>query len=225
MAGVECLKLRYSIYFMYSQKIHSIHPREPQSKLIEEAADVIQRGGIVAFPTRCLYGLGADALNSEAVNRIFSVKQRSGQNPILVLIDHFSQLEQLVKRISAVASDLIDDFWPGKITLVFEAADTLPDNLTGGSGKIGIRMPGHTVARALVKAVQGPITATSANLSGNPGCSRIEDLEPQVARGLDLILDAGALKGGAGSTVVDVSADTVQILREGEISAQALSVR
>ena len=183
--------------------IHRIHPENPQPDIIQAAAEVIRSGGIVAFPTRCLYGLAADALSMKAVNRIFTVKQ-------------------LVKRIPPIASDLIDHFWPGKITLVFEAGDNLPVNLTAGSGKIGIRMPGHAVARALVKAVQGPITGTSANLSGKPGCFRIDDLQPQLARGLDFILDAGILKGGAGSTVVDVDADAVQILREGEISAQAL---
>ncbi len=202
--------------------IRSIEPQQPQPDLIREAADVIQRGGVVGFPTRCLYGLGADALNSAAVNRIVELKQRPSGNPILVLIGHTSQLQPLVKRIPALASDLIDHYWPGKITLVFEAADMLPVNLTAGSGKIGIRMPGHAVARALVNAVKGPITGTSANLSGSPGCFRVSDLEPQVARGLDLILDAGDLKGGAGSTVVDVSEDEMQILREGEISAQEL---
>lgn len=190
--------------------------------MIEEAADAIRRGGVVGFPTRCLYGLGADALNPEAVNRVFEIKQRPSGNPIPVLIDRISQLEQLVNCIPALASDLIDHYWPGKITLVFEAADSLPVNLTAGSGKIGIRMPGHAVARALVHAVNGPITGTSANLSGNPGCFRISDLEPQVARSLDLILDAGGLKGGAGSTVVDVSQDKMQVLREGEISVQEL---
>jgi L-threonylcarbamoyladenylate synthase len=202
--------------------IRSIHPREPQSELIKAAADVIQRGGVVAFPTRCLYGLGADALNPQAVQRVFDLKQRPVQNPILVLIDELSQLEQLVKRIPAVAGELMDHFWPGKITLVFEANDKLPGNLTAGTGKIGIRMPGHAVARSLVEAAQGPLTGTSANLSGNPGCFRIDELEPQLASGLDLILDAGPLEGGAGSTVVDVSADAVKILRQGEISAQAL---
>ena len=207
---------------MQLSTIRSIERQHPQPEFVREAADVIQRGGAVGFPTRCLYGLGADALNSEAVNRIFELKQRPSGNPILVLIDHTSQLQPLVKRIPALASDLIDHYWPGRITLVFEAADMLPVNLTAGSGKIGIRMPGHAVARALVNAVKGPITGTSANLSGSPGCFRVNDLEPQVARGLDLILDAGDLKGGAGSTVVDVSEDEMQILREGEISAQEL---
>ena len=207
---------------MRLSNIRSIERQHPQPELVREAADVIQRGGVVGFPTRCLYGLGADALNADAVNRIFELKQRPASNPILVLIDRTSQLQSLVKRIPALAFDLIDHYWPGKITLVFEAADRLPVNLTAGSGKIGIRMPGHAVARALVNAVNGPITGTSANLSGGPGCFRVSDLEPQVARGLDLILDAGDLKGGAGSTVVDVSKGEVQILREGEISAQEL---
>ena len=208
---------------MNLQRIRSIDPQQPEPELIEEAADAIRRGGVVGFPTRCLYGLGADALNAEAVTRVFELKQRPAANPILVLIDHISQLEKLVKRIPALATDLIDYYWPGKITLVFEAADKLPVNLTAGSGKIGIRMPGHAVARAMVNAVQAPITGTSANLSGNPGCYRINDLEPQIARGLDLILDAGDLKGGAGSTVVDVSTNRLQILREGEVSAQELN--
>ncbi|MBW2408868.1 MAG: threonylcarbamoyl-AMP synthase [Deltaproteobacteria bacterium] len=206
------------------QKIRNIHPREPQPGLINEAAAIIRRGGVVGFPTRCLYGLGADALNPEAVDRIFELKQRPADNPILVLIDHISQLEKLVKRIPALATDLVDKFWPGKITLVFEAAEKLPVNLTAGSGKIGVRMPGHAAARALVNAVQAPITGTSANLSGKPGCHRINDLEPQIARGLDLILDAGDLKGGAGSTVVDVSTNRLQIIREGAVPAQELNL-
>ena len=209
--------------FMDIQRIRHIHSQHPQPELIGEAADAIRRGGVVGFPTRCLYGLGADALSPEAVDRVFNLKQRPADNPILVLVDRISQLQSLVKRIPVIASELIDHFWPGKITLLFEAADSLPVNLTAGTGKIGVRMPGHAVARALVQAVKGPITGTSANLSGNPGCFRINDLEPQVARGLDLILDAGDLKGGAGSTVVDVSADRLQVIREGAVSVQELN--
>jgi L-threonylcarbamoyladenylate synthase len=207
---------------MHNRTIQSIDHRHPQPELIQEAADIIRSGGVVAFPTRCLYGLAADALNSEAVNRVFEFKQRPAQNPILVLIDQLSQLDRLVQRIPAAASRLIDHFWPGKITLVFKAADTLPLNLTAGTGKIGIRMPGQSVARSLVKAVKGPITGTSANLSGQPGCFQITDLAPQLADNLDLILDAGRLIGGVGSTVVDVSAGYVKVLREGEVKAQKL---
>jgi L-threonylcarbamoyladenylate synthase len=207
---------------MYLPTIRTIHPRHPQPELILETAEVIKNGGVVAFPTRYLYGLGADAFNVEAVSRVFTLKQRSDQHPILVLIDHLSQLELLVKHIPAVASDLMAHFWPGRITLVFEAGDSVPDNLTARSGKIGVRLPGHAVALTLTKAVEGPITATSANISGRPGCRRTADLDPQMARRLDLVLDAGALKGGVGSTVVDVSDGNPRILREGEITAQEI---
>ncbi len=207
---------------MYLPTIRRIHPQQPRPELILEAAEVIKNGGVVAFPTRCLYGLGADALNVEAVSRVFALKQRSDQQPILVLIDHLSQLEPLVKHIPAVASDLMAHFWPGRMTLVFEARDSVPDNLTARSGKIGVRLPGHAVALTLTKAVEGPITATSANISGRPGCRRTADLDPQMARRLDLILDAGPLKGGIGSTIVDVTDERLQIIREGEISTEEI---
>jgi len=196
-----------------------VEPDYPAPEAINRAASVIRQGGIIAFPTRCLYGLGADAFNIEAVQRIFEIKQRPPLKPVLILIDHVSQLERLVVQISRSAADIMRAFWPGGVTLVFEAADAVPPVLTGGSGRIGIRLPGHPVASALVRAVAGPVTGTSANLSGDAACHRIEDLAPQVARRLDLILDAGPLKGGIGSTVVDVTADKPKILREGEISA------
>ena len=207
---------------MNSPIIREIHPENPQADAISEAATVIRKGGVVSFPTRCLYGLGADAFNLEAVNRIFAIKQRTPKNPILVLINDRIQLEQLVRRIPTIASDLMERFWPGRITLVFEARDTVPDNLTARSGKIGVRLPGHAVALALVKAVRRPITGTSANLSGGPDCHRVNALEPEIAGQLDLILDAGTLKGGKGSTVVDVTENTLQILREGAVSTKEL---
>ena len=202
--------------------IRTINPQHPQPELILEAADVIQRGGMAVFPTRCLYGLGADAFNLQAVNRVFDLKQRSAQHPILVLIDDHMVLERLAKRIPVIARELMEQFWPGRITIVFEAKDTVPDNLTAGSGKIGVRMPGHAVALDLAKAVQGPITGTSANISGEAGCAQIEHLDAQFARQVDLILDAGALQGGLGSTIVDVTDERLQIIREGEISTEEI---
>jgi L-threonylcarbamoyladenylate synthase len=188
--------------------VRRIHPENPQPEIILQAAEIVKNGGVVVFPTRCLYGLGADAWHRQAVDRIFAIKQRSEQNPILVLIDHPGQLAQLAKRIPDAAARLMERFWPGRITLVLEARDTVPANLTAHTGKIGVRMPGHAVALALVKAVPGPITGTSANLSGRPGCHRIDDLDAQIAGQPDLILDAGRLKGGIGSTVVDVTDET-----------------
>ena len=200
-----------------------IDPENPASEAIEAAASLIKEGGVVIYPTRSLYGLGADAFNSEAVDRIFAIKQRSQQKPILVLIDHPEQLTKLVRQVPGVAVKLMERFWPGCLTIVFEARNTVPDNLTAGSGKIGVRLAGHAVARALANVVQRPITGTSANLAGRPGCHRIENLEPQIIRPVDLVLDAGALKGGKGSTVVDVSNGKPRILREGEITARDIS--
>jgi len=205
-----------------SPLIRRIHPENPQPEFILQAAEIVKSGGVVVFPTRCLYGLGADAFHRQAVNRVFAIKQRSEQNPILVLIDHPGKLVQLAKRIPDAAIRLMERFWPGRITIVLEARDTLPDNLTAHTGKIGVRMPGHAVALALVKAVQGPITGTSANLSGRPGCHRIDDLDAQIVGQPDLILDAGRLKGGIGSTVVDVSESKPRILREGEVSSKEI---
>lgn len=186
--------------------------------MIREAAEIIRKGGVIAFPTRCLYGLGADAFNPVAVARLFRIKQRSAAKPILILIDSPSRLEPLVTRISNFADTIMARFWPGRVTLVLEASAMIPADLTAGSGKIGIRQAGHPVAAALAAAARGPITGTSANLSGQPGCHRIEDLTPAIAEQLDLILDAGPLEEGRGSTVVDVTGDTPRVLREGVVS-------
>jgi L-threonylcarbamoyladenylate synthase len=114
----------------------------------------------------------------------------------------------------------MDAFWPGRLTLVFEARNSLPDQLTAQTGKIGIRLPGHPVAAAIARQVKGPVTGTSANISGQPGCCRAQDLDPAIAGQLGLILDAGTLIGGIGSTVVDVTSTPPQILREGAVTAK-----
>jgi len=203
---------------MPSPKIHKINPTNPDPDIIQEAAGVIRKGGVIAFPTRCLYGLGADAFNSAAVERIFKIKQRPAENPILILIDDPKRLKRLITSISDAARDISERFWPGRATLVFNAGGKVPDTLTAGTGKIGIRLAGHPVAAALARAIQGPITGTSANISGRPGCHQIEDLHPEISEQLDLILDAGSLKGGRGSTVVDVTGEIPRVLREGVVS-------
>ena len=201
-------------------KVIKIAPFDPDREVIEKAAAAVKAGGIIVYPTRCLYGLGVDAFNAGAVKSIYSIKQRSARKPILILIDSMQWLERLVVRVPKMAAVIMDKFWPGKVTLVFEAGDPISSDLTGGSAKIGIRLPGQPVAAALVKAVAGPVTGTSANLSGQAGCRRINDLEPALAGRVDLVLDAGLLAGGRGSTVVDVTeGDRPIILREGVVSA------
>ena len=184
---------------------------------IEKAAALIKEGGMVVFPAKCLYGLAVDAFNPEAVSRIFKLKQRPPSNPILVLISDVSWLGQLVARIPCTAQTIMDHFWPGDVTLVIEAGPDLPGVLTATTGKIGVRLPQHPVARALVKAAGIPVTGTSANISGENGCSRVDELDSRVLQGVDMVLDAGILKGGKGSTVVDVSQFPPMVLRQGKI--------
>ncbi|MGE5255780.1 MAG: L-threonylcarbamoyladenylate synthase [Hyphomicrobiales bacterium] len=195
-----------------------MNPRSPQPAGIGRAAEVICAGGVVCFPTRCLYGLGADALNAAAVERVFDIKARPADMPLLVLINRLDQLPGLAKSIPRIAQTLMERFWPGRLTLVLEAEPGLPPHLTAGTGKIGIRLAGHPVAQSLAEAVGRPITGTSANLTGGTGCRQILELDPHIARRVDLILDGGPLKGGVGSTVVDVTGEAPVVIREGEVS-------
>ena len=202
--------------------IRKINSQKPEPEIIAEAAAIIKKGGVVVFPTRCLYGLGADALDPHAVEKIIKIKQRPADNPILVLIHCRRQLDSLVANITPKAVAIMDTFWPGRVTLVFEAGDTLSNRLTAHTGKIGVRLAGHPVASALIKQVGSPVTGTSANLSGKPGCRQIQYLDPPIAKRVDLVLDAGMLEGGVGSTVVDVTEDRPQILREGQVTAEQI---
>jgi len=203
-------------------KVYKINPQRPELEIIQTAAAVVKKGGVVAFPTTGLYGLGVDAFNAAGVDRLFDIKQRFRDKPILILIDSPTQLQGLAAVIPDTAVRIMDHFWPGGVTLVFEAAAGVPEILTANTGKIGIRLAGHPVAAALVSAAKGPITGTSANFSGAVGCRRVEDLDPALIRRLDFIIDSGPLKGGRGSTVVDVTGKRLRILREGEVGEREI---
>ncbi len=194
----------------------------PDRLTIDCAAGIMDRGGVIVFPTLGLYGLGADALNPRAVQRIFDLKGRQRNKPLLVMVADMPGLEQAARRPSAAALHLMRHFWPGKVTFVLPARRGLPQALTGGSPKIGVRIPGHPVAAALVKTLGRPITGTSANLAGAGGCSDIKQLAPALAAGVDAILDAGPLTGGKGSSVVDLCGAVPEIIREGAVSAAAI---
>ena len=200
-----------------TNNIREIDANNSRSAVIFEAVRILKNGGVVSFPTRCLYGLGADALNRKAIGRVFKIKQRAPDKPLLILVPDRQAVDGLVNEIPPDAIKIMDRFWPGRITIVLAASSSLPSNLLAGMDKIGIRLPGHPIARALVEAFGGPITGTSANLSGQPGSSRIDDFDPLLIRQLDLILDAGPLQGGAGSTIVDVTEKTPVVLREGVV--------
>lgn len=189
----------------------------PARASILQSARAILSGGLVVFPTRCLYGIAADALDEEAVQKVFRAKGRSPENPVLILVRHKDDLKELVTVVPETAVKLMEKIWPGGLTLVFPAAEAVPSALTAGTGKIGIRLPSHPVARALVDAVGRPITGTSANVSGQPGCADIELLAERIATSAAVIIDSGPLAGGAGSTVVDVTRGEPVILRSGAV--------
>jgi L-threonylcarbamoyladenylate synthase len=197
--------------------IIKIDPDHPSHADIHQAADVIKSGGVVVIPTFCLYGLAVDAFNLKALEKIFHIKNRHQTNPLLIFIKDTSTLEYLVKEITPAAQKLMDRFWPGKVTLIFNAKDHLPTALTAGTGKIGIRIPDHPVTSALVHALDHPITGTSANISGEQGCHSIRILPDSILQNTNLILDAGDLSGGPGSTVIDTTCHPIKIIREGVV--------
>ncbi|MCW7754638.1 L-threonylcarbamoyladenylate synthase [Desulfobotulus sp. H1] len=201
---------------------HCGNSYHPSAAEIEQAALRIRAGGLVIFPTFCLYGMGVDALRPMAIEKVFKAKGRPGNNPLLILAADLASVMSHVKDVSDEASLLMKSFWPGRLTLVLKAKSHLPAGLTAGTGKIGIRIPEHPVAAALVRAAGGPITGTSANLSGQPGVSSLQDLSPELITTADCVLDAGILHGGPGSTVVDATSSPPLILREGALSADKI---
>jgi len=186
---------------------------------IVRAAEVICGGGVVAYPTETVYGLGALALHAAALEQIYGLKQRLRHKPLSILIEDSDALEGLVQAIPAKARALMARFWPGPLTLLFAAAEPLPSVLTGRGGKVGVRVSSHPVARELVRAVGAPITATSANRSGAPSCRTGEEVLSQLRGRLEFILDGGLTPGSEGSTIADVTVEPPKILRVGAIAA------
>ena len=189
----------------------------PDAEKLAKAVRVLCGGGVVAFPTETFYGLGADARNETAVEKIFRIKGRNFRNPLSVIVANDREVIPLVEEIPATAKILMQTFWPGPLTLIFRAAPSVSSRLTGGTGKIGIRVPSHPVARFLAAALSGPLTATSANLSGGPECSSADAVIRTLGDLPDAVIDGGSTPGGAGSTILDVTVSPPRILREGAI--------
>lgn len=203
------------------EKISSKAPtaNSNEHEIIKKAGKIITQKGVVIFPAQYFYGIAVDALDIDAVQKVFNLKKRALQNPLLALIKNRSQLEKLVDSIPDIAEKLIEEYWPGHVTIIFKAnRQVVPDLITAKTGRIGLRMPLHPVAKALANAANRPITGTSANISGQPGCNKIDKISPDIIKKADLTLDAGELKTGLGSTVVDVTNGIPKILRQGQIS-------
>ena len=189
---------------------------------LDRARQIILRGGIVAFPTESFYGLAGNASDEDAIRRLFKIKIRRDNSPILVLIPSLEYLEEYVADVPEIALRLIKRYWPGGLTLLFKAGSEISPLLTAGTGKIGVRISGHPVAAALTRAVGSPITGTSANISGQQGCVTAKEVCETLGIGVDLILDAGRTAGGKGSTILDVTVNPPEIIREGMISHEQI---
>ena len=189
---------------------------------LKRAAESILSGGMVAIPTESFYGLAVNPTDVKAIHRLFDVKKRRGDQPILILIPSVEHLDQYVIHVPEIGHRLMNEFWPGGLTLIFEARLDLPRELTAGTGKIGVRLSSHPIATALAQAVGAPITGTSANISGQPACSSAKEVLQQLGDKVDVILDGGETAGGKGSTVLDVTMDPPVVVREGMVGQKRL---
>lgn len=195
----------------------------PDDALLDQAAGLLARGGLVAFPTETWYGLAADPRNPRALARLYAVKQRPADKPVLVLVNDLVELERLVSSVPPPYLPLMEHFWPGPLTLVFPARSGLPSRLTAGTGTIAIRSSPHPLARALVERFGGPVTATSANLSGQPACGSAAQVRTALGRAPDLlVMEGGTTPGGTGSTIVAYRDGGLVCLRGGQLDFAAV---
>jgi len=194
----------------------------PEDKPLVLAAEVIQAGGIIVYPTETLYGIGANAWDGSAIAKVRALKHRTDQKPILVIAGSQDQLRSLTDEITPLAQRFIDAFWPGPLTLVFRASKSVPDILSRGTGTIGVRIPSSPVCLRLLELAGCPLTSSSANLSGMPPLCNVADIRRAIPKGVDLFLDGGQLPPSKPSTVLDVTGSVARLLREGTISEERL---
>ena len=184
----------------------------------DKAASLLRAGGVVAYPTETYYGLGVDPFSEPALARLFQVKKRPRVKPVLVLVSDREQIDLLAREISATALLLMDRFWPGPLTLVMPARPDLSPLLTGGTGTVGIRLSSDPLATVLLRTFGAPLTATSANRSGQVPAVTAGEVRASFGSEVDLILDGGRTPGKLGSTLVGVSGSKISCIREGHIS-------
>ena len=207
---------------MMKTKIVTIDSACCKDEDLQEASRILREGGLVAFPTETVYGLGANALLPEAAQKTYAAKGRPSDNPLIVHIADKAAVYDVAAEVSGAAERLMDAFWPGPMTLVLKKADSIPKETTGGLDTVAVRMPSHPVANRLIRLAGVPISAPSANLSGHPSPTEarfvIEDLDGRV----DMIIDGGPVEIGLESTIIDLTGETPTILRPGYITREEL---
>jgi L-threonylcarbamoyladenylate synthase len=194
----------------------------PADRPLVLAAEVIQAGGVIVYPTETVYGIGANAWDGTAIAKVRALKRRTDQKPILVIVGSRDQLATVVDGVTPLAERCMDAFWPGPLTLVFKASHRVPDLLSRGTGTIGVRIPSSPVCLRLLELAGCPLTSTSANLTGMPTLQNVADIQKVIPLGIDLVLDAGLLPPSEPSTVLDVTGTQPRLLRAGAVSVARL---
>ena len=199
-----------------------VNPASPDRGLIQAAAEMIRRGRLVAFPTETVYGLGANALDDQAVDRIFRAKRRPANDPLIVHIARLEQLTEVTRAIPDIAYTLSRRFWPGALTLVLKKQARIPANLTAGLDTVAVRIPDHPIALALLKAAETPIAAPSANVFSRPSPTTAQHVIDDLDGRVDMILDGGPAAIGVESTILSLIEDAPRVLRPGGLSLETL---
>jgi len=192
------------------------------NEIIKKAAGILQGGGLVAFPTETVYGLGANGLNADACRKIYEAKGRPSDNPLILHIGDISQLDMIVKEIPKKAEAIINKYWPGPITIIFRKNDIVPDSVSGNMGTVAVRFPSNPVAKMLIKEAGIPVAAPSANTSGKPSPTKAQHVYDDMNGKIEMIIDGGMCDVGLESTIVDATGENIVILRPGAITKEML---
>ncbi len=203
-------------------EIWKVKAGEEGRQAIARGAEILRRGGLVAFPTETVYGLGGNGLDPEASSRIYAAKGRPSDNPLILHIAGLEALPSLVREIPETARKLMEAFWPGPMTLIFEKSPLVPYETTGGLDTVAVRFPSHPAAQALIRAAGLPVAAPSANLSGRPSPTMAQHVAEDLSGRIEMILDGGPVEIGLESTIIDLTGETPVILRPGAVSLEAV---
>ena len=207
---------------MKTKVIEIEYPQKPRDEELLEGARILREGGLVAFPTETVYGLGANALDEEAARKIYEAKGRPSDNPLIAHVSAMEEVYPLVSQVSEKAKKLMDAFWPGPMTLIFPKSDLVPYGTTGGLDTVAVRMPSDPVANRLIALAGVPVAAPSANTSGRPSPTTAQHVLQDMDGRIDMIIDGGPVGIGVESTIVDVSVETPTVLRPGAITMEML---
>lgn len=203
-------------------EVLTIDPERPERAVLDQAAEAVLRGGVIAFPTDTLYGLGCSLLDPAAVDMIARLKRRDPSHAVISLIPDAEQAWGLALEIGPVAERLMKAFWPGPLSLIFLASGFVPASVRGQGGTVALRCPKDVLSHALLHRIGGPVVSSSANLSGRPPAETAEEVVRTFGNQLDLVLDGGPRRGGLPSTLVDVSGPRPKLLRRGALDVTAL---